>query len=88
MAICASLYVAVGGLGYLHELAATPGNVLTSFSHDDAAINVGRAGLAFTLLFSFPLLVLPFCAATTRLMQVPRRPCDTSAPPSPPRRAQ
>ena len=54
-----SLYLAVGVLGYFYATGKTCGNILNNFEPHDMLINVGRTGLALTLFFSFPLLVLP-----------------------------
>ena len=37
----------------------TDQDITKNFRHDDVAITVGRAGLAFVLLLSFPLLIVP-----------------------------
>ena len=37
----------------------TDQDITKNFPHNDVAITVGRAGLAFVLLLSFPLLIVP-----------------------------
>eukprot|EP00941_MAST-03F_sp_MAST-3F-sp1_P003975 g3975.t1 len=57
--ICFILYVLVGVLGFFYNVEDTCGDILENFKSNDIVINVGRVGLAATLFFSFPLLVLP-----------------------------
>lgn len=82
MALCCSLYLAVGVLGYLHRLGETRGDVLLNFAPDDAVINGGRGALALVLFFSTPLLVLPCRDCVLRLLAGLPSPHEQDAPPA------
>lgn len=56
---CLVLYLVIGVFGCLFSLDETKGNILNNFAADDPLINIGRAGLALTVVFSTPLLVVP-----------------------------
>jgi len=70
MALCTSLYFVTGVLGYFWSYSQTCGNILLNFSPDDILISIGRVCLSLTLLFSFPLLVLPCRNAMHNLISV------------------
>ncbi|CAN0383842.1 unnamed protein product [Ectocarpus sp. 12 AP-2014] len=63
-----AFYALVMTLGYTYG-ACTGGvsdNILNNFSTDDTLMNVGRVGLAVTLLVSFPLLTVPLIGTLVR----------------------
>ena len=55
----AMLYATVGFLGYMYMLERTCDSILENMPTNDWLVHVGRIGLICTLLFSFPLLILP-----------------------------
>eukprot|EP00164_Ancoracysta_twista_P002504 GFYU01003333.1.p1 GENE.GFYU01003333.1~~GFYU01003333.1.p1 ORF type:complete len:436 (+),score=121.38 GFYU01003333.1:364-1671(+) len=70
MGMCTALYIIIGMFGYLYAYEATKGNILNNFANDDPIITVGRIGLSFTVIFSFPLLALPCRDALERLLSL------------------
>lgn len=80
MALCCSLYLCVGVMGYLHRLGETRGDVLLNFAPNDAVINGGRGALALVLFFSTPLLVLPCRDCVLRLLAGLPSPHEEPAP--------
>merc|ERR1719223_934369 len=67
---CCLVYLAVGIFGILYAGPYTKGNILLNFSPDDGLINIGRFGLALTVIFSTPLLVVPCRKAMERCVQL------------------
>jgi len=70
MFITSTLYFLVGVLGYFWSFSETCGNVLLNFPPDDILISIGRVCLSLTLLFSFPLLILPCRNALHNLITI------------------
>lgn len=56
MTICLLLYIPTGIAGYVLFRSGTPSDVLVAMSASSAAVDVGRACIAITQLFSYPLL--------------------------------
>lgn len=64
-------YLIVGTMGYLYAYQQPIGiqdDILNNFSHHDDLINLGRVGLAITVLLSLPLLFLPCRSTIHRLI--------------------
>lgn len=78
MAVCCSLYFIVGVLGYFWSYSETCGNVLLNFAPDDILMSIGRICLSITLLFSFPLVVLPCRDTLHDLINVLKKKPDSS----------
>lgn len=70
IALCTSMYIFIGTMGYLHARNKTDGNILNNFDSSDSVIALGRAGLAFTCSCTFPLLVLPCKKVLNRLINM------------------
>jgi amino acid permease len=68
MSIPAVLYTLTAVFGYLYALSDTCDSILKNFDRHDPLMLVGRAGLVITLLFSFPLIVLPCRDSLNRLI--------------------
>jgi amino acid permease len=66
--LCTTIYTVIGIFGYLFALNLTDGNILNNFHSDDHLITIGRLGLLFTIIFSFPLLILPARNTSNRLL--------------------
>ncbi|CAM9920801.1 unnamed protein product [Ascophyllum nodosum] len=66
--LVATFYGLVMALGYTYGICegTVSDNILNSFGVDDMLMNVGRVGLAVTLLVSFPLLVVPLNGTLVR----------------------
>lgn len=67
MGITFLMNATVSFFGYFLFRKYTDQDITKNFRHDDVAITVGRAGLAFVLLLSFPLLIVP-CRQTLNKM--------------------
>lgn len=63
-----AFYALVMTLGYTYGVCTggVSDNILNNFSTDDTLMNVGRVGLAVTLLASFPLLTVPLIGTLVR----------------------
>lgn len=55
-------------LGYTYGICVgdVSDNILNNFGTDDTLMNIGRVGLAVTLLVSFPLLTVPLIGTLVR----------------------
>ncbi|CAM9100653.1 unnamed protein product [Ectocarpus fasciculatus] len=63
-----AFYALVMTLGYTYGVCTggVSDNILNNFGTDDTLMNVGRVGLAVTLLVSFPLLTVPLIGTLVR----------------------
>lgn len=63
-----AFYTLVMALGYTYGICIgdVSDNILNNFGTDDTLMNVGRVGLAVTLLVSFPLLTVPLIGTLVR----------------------
>jgi amino acid permease len=62
MSIVTLFYLLIGLTGYIYGACAGTldyDNILNAFSSTDPLINAGRVGILFTIILSFPLLVIP-----------------------------
>lgn len=67
MLTCSILYCCIAILGYFWSFDKTCGNILLNFSNKNVPMTIGRIALGFTIMLTFPLLVLP-CRATLHNM--------------------